>query len=144
MFVGPQIVNGSEIFEPSLDVDRIIISNLSRINVALLKLAKPVSYQDYIQPLCIDINKDRSFPVGTPCWVAGWVKESVSTGKVLEHVLNPLLLAKNYSYDHMAFFVDSEGAISGLQDLDTRVASCGNVSDSNYICTNTMNLHLVN
>ncbi|TWW81336.1 Prostasin [Takifugu flavidus] len=116
VFVGPQIVNGVEMFETSLDVDRIIIRNLPGISVALLKLAKPISYKDHIQPVCIDINNDRSFPVGTPCWVAGWEKESVSTG--------------------------SEIAIPGLQNLDTQVASCGNVSDSNYICTNIMNLQL--
>lgn len=93
--VGPQIVNDSEVFEASLDIDRIIISNLSGINAALLKLAKPISYKDFIQPVCMDINNDRSFPVGTPCWVAGWEKGSVSTGKALKHVLNPLLVAKD-------------------------------------------------
>lgn len=103
VFVGPQIVNGVEMFETSLDVDRIITSSLPRINVALLKLAKPVSFKDHIQPVCIDINNDRSFPVGTSCWVAGWEKESLSTGKALEHVLNPLLFAEDYSYVHLGF-----------------------------------------
>lgn len=95
MFIGPHIVNDLEVFETSLDIDSIIISNLSGINAAILKLAKPVSYTDFIQPVCVDINNDRSFPVGTPCWVAGWKKGSVSTGKALKHVLNPLLVAKD-------------------------------------------------
>lgn len=93
MFVGPQIVNGVEMIETSLDVDRIIMSNLPGISVALLKLAKPISYKDHIQPVCIDINNDRAFPVGTPCLVAGLKNESMSAGKALEHVFNPLLFA---------------------------------------------------
>lgn len=41
-------------------------------------------------------------------------------------------------------FVGSGRALSGLQDLDAQVASCRNVSNSDHICTNTTNLHLVN
>lgn len=88
MFVGPQIVDGLEVFETSVGVDRIVFSNLPGNNVALLKLAKPINYKDHVQPVCMDINNARSFPAGTPCWVAGWEKESVITaGKVLMHVL---------------------------------------------------------
>lgn len=95
MFVGPQTAKGFEFFEMSVDVDRIIVSNLPGINVALLKLAKSINFKDYIQPVCMDVNNDRSFPAGTPCWVPGWEKGNVSTGKVLVHVLNSLSIDKD-------------------------------------------------
>lgn len=40
-------------------------------------------------------------------------------------------------------FLGSERAASGLRDLETQVASCGNVSDSENICTYTMDLQSV-
>lgn len=95
MSVGRWIENGLEVFETSVGVDRIIISNLPGHNVALLKLAEPINYQDYIQPVRMDISNARSFPAGTPCWVASWEKESVVTGKVLVHILNQLFIAKD-------------------------------------------------
>lgn len=145
VFVGPQIVDGVEVFETSVAVDRIIFSNLPGINIALLKLAKPVNYKDYIQPVCMDINNARSFPTGTSCWVAGWEKESVMTGMVLVHFLNHFFFfLKNVFMCAPWTFYAADKPLSGLQDLDTQVASCRNVSDSDHICTNTMNLHLVN
>lgn len=146
VFVGPQIVDGFEVFETSVGVDRIIFSNLPGINIALLKLAKPVNYKDYIQPVCMDVNNARSFPTGTSCWVAGWQKERVVTGKVLVHVLNHFffLFEECICVCTLDFLCSGHNPFSGLQDLDTQVASCRNVSDSDHICTNTMNLHLVN
>lgn len=148
VFVGPHIVNGLEVFQSSVGVDRIIVSTVPGINIALLKLAELVTYEDYIQPVCMDVDNTRSFPAGTPCWVAGWEKESASTGKVssmfwIHSWLLIQLLIAEFMWAHW-IFVGSERAVSGLHDLETRVASCGNVSDSDLICTNTMNLHLVN
>lgn len=137
-------MNGFEVFETSVDVDRIIFSNLPGFNVALLKLAKPINYEDYIQPVCMDVNNARSFPAGTLCWVAGWEKESVIIGKVLVRVFNQLFFSKDSIHVCTLDFLGSGQALSGLQDLDTQVASCRNVSDPDHICTNTMNLHLVN
>ncbi|GLD71280.1 uncharacterized protein AKAME5_002260100 [Lates japonicus] len=55
-------VNGSEEFEMSLGVVNITVSKMTGSNIALLQLAKPVSYTDYIQPVCLDISNARSFP----------------------------------------------------------------------------------
>lgn len=82
VFVGPQLVDGLEVFQSSVGVDRIVVSTLPGINIALLKLAELVTSEDYIQPVCMDIDNTRSFPAGTPCLVAGWEMESASTGKV--------------------------------------------------------------
>ncbi|CAJ1080986.1 LOW QUALITY PROTEIN: uncharacterized protein LOC119010001 [Xyrichtys novacula] len=106
-FLGHQRVNGSEKFEMSLAILNITVSKSSGSNIALLRLAKPVSYKDHIQPVCMDTNNVRNFPIGSQCWVPGW-----GTGK----------------------------AGSDLRDLETQVASCGTVSDSDNICTYTMAL----
>lgn len=75
-------MDGSEEFEMSLGVVKITVSKMTSSNIALLQLAKKVSYGDYIQPVCVDISNARTFPVGSQCWVAGWGTGSKSTGKV--------------------------------------------------------------
>uniref|UniRef100_A0A671YH17 Peptidase S1 domain-containing protein n=1 Tax=Sparus aurata TaxID=8175 RepID=A0A671YH17_SPAAU len=114
LFLGQRLVNGVEEFEMSMGIVDIKVSKNAGSNIALLQLAKPVSYKDYIQPVCMDISNTRSFPAGTRCWVAGWEKGSKITGTLK--------------------------AGSGLRDLETQVASCESVSDSENICTYTMNL----
>uniref|UniRef100_A0A8C5N8F4 Peptidase S1 domain-containing protein n=1 Tax=Gouania willdenowi TaxID=441366 RepID=A0A8C5N8F4_GOUWI len=71
--VGRQLSND---FELSLSVTNISITNMSSSNIALIQLTKPVSFSDYVQPLCVDINDDLTFPSGTECWVTGWLMES--------------------------------------------------------------------
>lgn len=83
VFLGQQLVNGSEVFEMSVSVVKIIVSQNTDVNIALLRLGKPVNYRDYIQPVCMDINNARSFPIGTQCWVAGWEKDSKGRGRGL-------------------------------------------------------------
>ncbi|XP_041818024.1 uncharacterized protein LOC121624447 isoform X2 [Chelmon rostratus] len=108
VFVGHRSVNSVEDFEMSVGVAKIIVSQLTSFNIALVRLVKPISYQDYIQPVCMDVSNSRSFPIGTRCWVAGWDQASA--------------------------------ADSSLRDLETEVASCGNISDTENICTYTMDL----
>ena len=81
MFLGQRLVGSSEEFEMSVGVVKIILSKLIGFNIAVLKLEKSVSYQDYIQPVCLDNNNDRSFPVGSRCWVPGWGKGSKNGGE---------------------------------------------------------------
>lgn len=40
-------------------------------DIALVKLSAPVSYTDYIQPVCL-AQKDSTFHSGVKTWVAGW------------------------------------------------------------------------
>uniref|UniRef100_A0A673CRH2 Peptidase S1 domain-containing protein n=1 Tax=Sphaeramia orbicularis TaxID=375764 RepID=A0A673CRH2_9TELE len=72
VFLGHQRVNQSEKFEMSLGVLKITLSQMAGSNIALLQLAKPVSYTDSIQPVCLDMSSVRTFQTGTQCWVAGW------------------------------------------------------------------------
>ncbi|KAE8284274.1 Prostasin [Larimichthys crocea] len=114
VFLGPRRVNGSEEFQMSQGVVKIIVSKFAGFNIALLQLGEAVSFIDYIQPVCMDTNNVRSFPVGTRCWVAGWVRESKGRG--------------------------TNKAGSGLRDTETQVASCETASDSENICTYSMAL----
>ncbi|XP_047465728.1 serine protease 33-like [Mugil cephalus] len=111
VFLGHRLVNS---FEKSLGVVSILLSQITGSNIALLQLAEAVSYSDYVQPVCLDISNTRPFPIGSQCWVAGWDNGPQRRG--------------------------GSKAGSSLRDLETQVASCGNVSDSQNICTNTMDL----
>ncbi|XP_058477765.1 serine protease 46-like [Solea solea] len=114
VFLGHQHINGSDKFDMSLAVVKIKFSELTGSNVAVLQLAKRVSFSDIVQPVCLDVNNDISFPVGSQCWMAGWGKGSKNRG------------------DYKA------GSV--LRDLETQVASCGNVLDTGNICTYAMDL----
>uniref|UniRef100_A0A8D3CUM8 Peptidase S1 domain-containing protein n=1 Tax=Scophthalmus maximus TaxID=52904 RepID=A0A8D3CUM8_SCOMX len=109
VFLGHKLVDSSEEFEMSLGVVKITLSKMTGSNIAVLQLAKPVSFKDYIQPVCVDSNNDRSFPIGSQCWVAGW----------------------------------GQGTGSGLRDLETEVVNCGNIFDTENICTHGMDLQKV-
>ncbi|KAI3365683.1 hypothetical protein L3Q82_010761 [Scortum barcoo] len=129
VFLGHRGVNGSDEFEMSLGIVNIIVSTLTSSNIALLQLSKPVSFRDYIQPVCMDITNTKSFPIGTRCWVASWEKESKSRGKVRETVC--IHVSK---WD----FLGTIKAGSGLRDIETEVASCR--TDSENVCTYSMDL----
>ncbi|XP_028332996.1 tryptase gamma-like [Gouania willdenowi] len=109
--VGRQLSND---FELSLSVTNISITNMSSSNIALIQLTKPVSFSDYVQPLCVDINDDLTFPSGTECWVTGWLMES-RRKRFLK--VDPL-----------------------LRDLETQVTACSDASDSENICTFSVDL----
>ncbi|XP_060951379.1 transmembrane protease serine 9-like [Limanda limanda] len=114
VFLGQRLVGSSEEFEMSVGVVNIILSKFTGFNIAVLQLEKPVSFTDYIQPVCLDSNNDRSFPVGSQCWVPGWGMGSKNGG--------------------------ADKAGSSLRDLETQVVNCGSVSDSDNICTYAIDL----
>ncbi|XP_061613040.1 uncharacterized protein LOC133469687 isoform X3 [Phyllopteryx taeniolatus] len=113
-YLGQKLVNGVEEFEMSLAIDSITISKLQGSNIAVLQLAKGVSFSDYLQPVCLDITNAISFPAGTPCWTAGWGKGNKSRS-----------IEKSES----------------LRQLETEVVSCGSAgSDQENICTSALDL----
>ncbi|XP_063337905.1 polyserase-2-like [Pelmatolapia mariae] len=114
VFLGLRLVNGSEEFETSLGVLNITVSKMTGSNIALLQLFESVSFNNYIQPVCLDISDSRSFPIGSQCLVTGWENRNNSRGAVKAGIV--------------------------LQNMKTQVASCGNLSDSDQICTHIMDL----
>ncbi|CAI5659050.1 unnamed protein product [Oreochromis niloticus] len=67
-----------------------------------------------ITPVCLDISDSRSFPIGSQCLVTGWENRNNSRGAVKAGIVR--------------------------QNMKTQVASCGNLSDSDQICTHIMDL----
>jgi hypothetical protein len=56
--------------------------NFIRSDIALLCLETPVTFNKYVQPICLP-EHNFNFKVGTKCWVTGWgqVKQH-SSGKL--------------------------------------------------------------
>ncbi|XP_073491618.1 serine protease 33-like [Aquarana catesbeiana] len=76
----------------------IVIGNYTSIgdtgDIALLQLATPVNYTQYIMPICLPSNI-TTFPCGTECWVTGWgirsYGGSVVNNGTLQEVMVPLI-----------------------------------------------------
>ncbi|PIO15940.1 hypothetical protein AB205_0006180 [Aquarana catesbeiana] len=47
------------------------IDTTSPGDIALIQLATPVTYTQYIKPICLP-SSTTTFPCGTECWVTGW------------------------------------------------------------------------
>ncbi|XP_075037376.1 transmembrane protease serine 9-like [Mixophyes fleayi] len=67
----------------------------SRGDIALVKLNSPVTYTDYIMPICLP-SASVTFPCGMECWVTGWGKISSAGANLqypqnLQEVMTPLI-----------------------------------------------------
>ncbi|XP_040296161.1 serine protease 33-like [Bufo bufo] len=71
-------------------------------DLALLELERPVTFNNYIQPICLP-SPDQLFPDGMMCWVTGWgnIMEGVSLALpyILQEVELPLI--NSSACDHM-------------------------------------------
>ncbi|XP_073502346.1 transmembrane protease serine 9-like [Phyllobates terribilis] len=63
-------------------------------DIALIKLSSPVTYTDYILPVCVP-PASMNFSDGTNCWVTGWGRTgsnvSLPSPKTLQQVMVPLI-----------------------------------------------------
>ncbi|XP_073491192.1 serine protease 33-like [Aquarana catesbeiana] len=63
-------------------------------DITLLQLATPITYTQYIMPICLPSNI-TTFPCGTECWVTGWGTRSYGgslvTNGILQEVMVPLI-----------------------------------------------------
>ncbi|XP_075433317.1 serine protease 27-like [Ascaphus truei] len=86
----------------------------SRGDIALVKLENPVTYTDYILPVCLP-DSSVTFPCGMECWVTGWgyVASYVSLPhpKTLQKVMTPLIDSE--TCDQM-YHVDSSVSTSRI------------------------------
>ncbi|KAL7870058.1 hypothetical protein AOLI_G00140460 [Acnodon oligacanthus] len=76
--------NISDAFLHTVAVVTITFSNLTHMpNIAVLQLEEPVELSDFIQPVCVDLDNQKSFPPGLTCWVTGY-RDGNATGLELE------------------------------------------------------------
>ncbi|XP_068401891.1 transmembrane protease serine 3 isoform X1 [Eschrichtius robustus] len=64
-------------------------------DIALMKLARPVAFNDMIQPVCLP-NSEEHFPDGKMCWTSGWgaTEDGGDASPVLNHAAVPLISNK--------------------------------------------------
>ncbi|XP_006916825.1 transmembrane protease serine 3 [Pteropus alecto] len=65
-------------------------------DIALMKLAGPLSFNEMIQPVCLP-NSEENFPDGKVCWTSGWGATEEGAGDasaVLNHAAVPLISNK--------------------------------------------------
>ncbi|KAK2863564.1 hypothetical protein Q5P01_003097 [Channa striata] len=76
--------NGSNLFEVTLNVTDITLSNQTGSHAAVLRLETPPTLSNYIQPICVDHG--RTFSVGSTCWAAGWSSGAGGEEQVLQEI----------------------------------------------------------
>ncbi|XP_040211901.1 serine protease 33-like isoform X3 [Rana temporaria] len=75
-------------------IDSRYVSDGDSGDIALIRLATPVNYTQYIMPICLP-SSTTTFPCGTECWVTGWGARyyggnAIQNG-VLQEVMVPLI-----------------------------------------------------
>ncbi|KAM3928077.1 serine protease 27-like [Leptodactylus fuscus] len=120
------------------NVQRIIVN--SKFNgvgtpgdIALIELSSPITYTDYILPVCIP-DASISFPSGTNCWVTGWGNKgngvSLPYPRTLQQVMVPFI--SNSDCDHMYHI--SSAADAGQQLIPSDQACAGYQSGKKDSC----------
>ncbi|KAK9395512.1 serine protease 27-like [Crotalus adamanteus] len=63
-------------------------------DIALVELNSPVTFNDYILPICLPASSVE-FPAKTKCWVTGWgwigYSEDMASPKILQEVDVPII-----------------------------------------------------
>ncbi|XP_023267147.1 prostasin-like [Seriola lalandi dorsalis] len=76
LYFGRVNQNGPNVNEVKRTVSEIIVhpdynNTLFNNDIALMKLSSPVTFTDYIRPVCLASNSSQ-FYNSTPCWATGW------------------------------------------------------------------------
>uniref|UniRef100_A0A8C5WJ77 Peptidase S1 domain-containing protein n=1 Tax=Leptobrachium leishanense TaxID=445787 RepID=A0A8C5WJ77_9ANUR len=78
-----------------------------RGDIALVKLKSPVTFTNYIRPICLP-NASVTFPSGMECWVTGWgtrrYGENLPSINTLQEVMTPLI---DYKQCDQMYHIDS-------------------------------------
>uniref|UniRef100_A0A8C5Q757 Peptidase S1 domain-containing protein n=1 Tax=Leptobrachium leishanense TaxID=445787 RepID=A0A8C5Q757_9ANUR len=76
IYLGGYWETGGNTHLQSFNVEKLIldpqyVSVTSKGDIALVKLSSPVTFTDYVQPICLP-SASVTFPSGMECWVTGW------------------------------------------------------------------------
>ncbi|XP_051561996.1 trypsin-like [Myxocyprinus asiaticus] len=76
VYLGKRTLQGVNTYEIKRNVAKFIVhpsynSNTNDNDIALLHLSSPVTFNDYIRPVCL-AAQNSSFPSGTSSWITGW------------------------------------------------------------------------
>ncbi|XP_020779873.1 chymotrypsin-like protease CTRL-1 isoform X2 [Boleophthalmus pectinirostris] len=76
LYFGKETQSGSNPHEVNRSVSQIIVhpdynSTTFQNDIALMKLSNPITYTDYIRPVCLAANSSL-FYNNTKCWATGW------------------------------------------------------------------------
>ncbi|KAG7221468.1 hypothetical protein INR49_002443 [Caranx melampygus] len=110
-------------------------------DICLLRLSSPVTFTDYIQPVCL-AAEDSTFYNGTSSWVTGWgaLEESGPTSNTLQEVNVPIIGNNQCQCDYSGMFTITDNMIcAGLREggKDSCQGDSGgpmvSVSDSRWV-----------
>ncbi|XP_040211895.1 serine protease 33-like isoform X2 [Rana temporaria] len=108
-------------------------------DIALVRLAKPVIYTEYIRPICLP-SSTTIFPCGMECWLTGWgrtsVEGSLPFNGTLQEVMIPLIdhntCQKMYRYGGSNESIQVEKICAGYYDGQNH--SCQGDSGGPLVC----------
>ncbi|XP_071977967.1 serine protease 53-like [Engystomops pustulosus] len=91
----------------------------SRGDIALLQLSSPVTYTQYILPVCLP-SASVTFPCALRCWVTGWGHTSfygdVPSNGTLQQVMTPLIDHETCDTMYHMGSIDSDSSIPIIQE----------------------------
>uniref|UniRef100_A0A669D2F3 Zgc:123217 n=1 Tax=Oreochromis niloticus TaxID=8128 RepID=A0A669D2F3_ORENI len=113
LYFGRETQAGPNTHEVKRSVSQVIVHpnyNNSYLNndIALMKLSSPVSFTDYIRPICL-ASSSSQFYNSTSCWATGWVDsfhslsftETLPANAPLQEVQIPVIGNKQCSCDYI-------------------------------------------
>ncbi|XP_077303197.1 serine protease 33-like [Lithobates pipiens] len=127
VYLGPYKLFGS-IPSTFVDVESFIVNeNYTKTgdigDIALLKLAHPVTYDKYIMPICLP-SSSVTFPCGMECWVTGWGTTSYYGDSpidgILQKVMTPLI---DYKTCDLMYHVNSNENSNTVIIQDEKICS---------------------
>ncbi|MBN3315993.1 TMPS9 protease, partial [Atractosteus spatula] len=144
VYLGRQSQEDSSPHEEFRTVTQVILhpdSDIRNFNndIALLRLSSPVTFTDYIQPVCL-ADSSSSFHTGTNCWVAGWGDTSESgslrANWTLQEAQLPIIGKSQCGcISNLTFgvnFITDDMICAGL--LDNRKSPCYGDSGGPLVC----------
>lgn len=108
IYLGRETQSGPNAHEVKRSVSQVTVhpnynDTLYNNDIALMKLSSPVSFTDYIRPICL-ASSSSQFYTSTSCWATGWGKlnknDSLSGSYPLQEVQVPVIGNKQCSCNY--------------------------------------------